>query len=215
MTLSAAAYAGLEEAVNRYLALDPDVEAQMAQLHGRVIAIELLGLKQTLYMIPGPGRLQILTASEEEPDCRLRGTPLAIARLGSEDGRSGQLFSDEVEISGDTELAHHLARILGGMEIDWERRLSNYTGEVAAHELAQLFRGGHHWGEHIITTLQGDLRECLQEGLQLFPQREEVNAFLSEADALHDRVERLQARVKHLKNGPSTVKNNPAEGASK
>ena len=59
MSLSGLAYAGLEQTINSYLALDPAAQRRMAELYGKVIAFELLGLDQTLYFIPGPGRLQV------------------------------------------------------------------------------------------------------------------------------------------------------------
>ena len=59
MSVSALAYAGLEAALNRYLDLDASARKQMEKLHGRVIAFEILGLARTLYLIPGPGKVQV------------------------------------------------------------------------------------------------------------------------------------------------------------
>lgn len=74
MSLSAVAVAGLEQAFNQYLNLDSKARSQMASLHGKVIAFELAGLGQTLYLIPGPAGVQLFSRCEDEPDCTLRGT---------------------------------------------------------------------------------------------------------------------------------------------
>jgi ubiquinone biosynthesis protein UbiJ len=207
MSISALAYASLEEAVNRYLALDPAAKAKIAKLHGKVIAFELLGLGQTLFFIPGPGRLQILSRLEDEPDCRLRGTPLALFRLGDPQGASERIFSGDVEISGDTELAHHFGRILGGLEIDWEKRLAPITGELAAEEIGHVVKGARQWGRHIHNTLGSEFREILQQDLRLLPEDGEVEGFLSAVDRLRDDVERLEARLDRLYNTGSDKKN--------
>ena len=197
MSFSAFAYAGLETAFNQYLELDEHAHQAMTKLHGRIIAIEILGLGSTLYLVPGPQRVQILEAYEGAPDCCISGTPLALARM--RDSRaSDQLFSGAVEISGDTELAHQLSKILSGMEIDWEEQLSRFTGDLIAHWLGNLLRRARAWGVESSTTLGLDIQEYLQEELRLLPGRSEIEEFLNAVDTLRDDAERLQARLDQL-----------------
>lgn len=200
MNVSALAYAGLEAALNRYLDLDTTARKQMEKLHGRVIAFEILGLSQTIYLIPGPGSVQVLEVFESEPDCCISGTPLALARMNDRNASSDQLFSGEVEISGDTELAHQLSKILAAMDIDWEEQLSHFTGDVLAHKIGNFFRSARDWGASSSATLKLDIREYLQEELCLLPGRLEMETFLGNVDTLRDDVERLQARITRLQN---------------
>ena len=197
MSFSAIAYAGLETAFNRYLELDEHAHQAMAKLHGRIIAIEILGLGSTLYLVPGPQRVQILEAYEGAPDCCISGTPLALARM-RDSHASNQLFSGAVEISGDTELAHQLSKILSGMEIDWEEQLSRFTGDLIAHRLGNLLRSARAWGVESSTTLGLDIQEYLQEELRLLPGRSEIEEFLNAVDTLRDEAERLQASLDQL-----------------
>ncbi|MES9966321.1 MAG: SCP2 sterol-binding domain-containing protein [Sedimenticola sp.] len=200
MSTSGLAYATLEEAVNRYLALDPDAQAEMVKLYGKVIAFELVGLGQTLYLVPSPNRLQVLALYEDEADCTLRGTPLALSRMGDPKGSTDQLFAGQVEISGDTELAHRFGKILAAMDIDWEEQLSHYTGDIIAHEVGNLFRTAGQWGERTIRTLGLDLQEYLQEEIRLLPVKPEIDHFLKSVDTLRNDVERMEARINRLKN---------------
>ena len=195
MSLSGVAFAGLEQAMNQYLKLDPAANMQMAQLHGKVIAFELAGLGQTLYMIPGPAGVQILSRYEDEPDCTLHGTPLALARMGNQKTSSDQLFSGDVMISGDTELGHRFGKILGGMSIDWEAQLAHYTGTLVAGDVAGAFRDVAGWGRRSLDTLELDIQELLQKELKILPEREEIEQFLSEVDQVRDGIERLEART--------------------
>lgn len=199
MSISAIAIAGLEEAFNRYIALDQAAAEQLAKLHGQVIAFDVVGLGVALYLIPGPGGLQILSEYEGTPDCRLRGTPIALARMGNRQASSEQLFSGTVEISGNTELAHQFGKIIGGMEVDWEEQLSHYTGDIIAHEVGKLFRSTGHWGRRSMDTLGLDVQEYLHEELRLLPVRQEIEAFMNDVDTLRDDVERLQARTDRIK----------------
>ncbi len=200
MSLAALTVAGLERAFNGYLGLDPEARAALARLHGRVVAFELEGIGLTLYLVPGPnGEVQLLTAYEGEPDCRLRGTPLALARMNDSRASSGQLFAGDVQIEGDTELAHRIGKILGAMDVDWEEQLSRYTGDLVAHDIGNLVRGAVRWGRNSTDTLGRDLQEYLQEELRLLPVRAEIEAFLADVDRLRDDVERLQARIDRLR----------------
>ena len=195
MSLSGVAVAGLEQAFNQYLSLDPQAQSQMARLHGKVIAFELSGLGQTLFLIPGPAGVQLFSRHEDEPDCTLRGTPFALARMGNQQTSSDQLFSGDVVISGDTELAHRFGKILGGMAIDWEAQLASYTGTLVADDIVNVVRDISGWGRRSLDTLKLDVKELLQQEIEILPQREEIEQFLAEVDQTRDDVERLQART--------------------
>jgi ubiquinone biosynthesis accessory factor UbiJ len=196
--LRSLAYTALEQALNRYLDLDPDAKAQLGRLHGRVIALEVLGLGITLFLVPAPDRLQVLSRYAGPPDCTLRGSPLALARLSEPERGSDGLFAGEVEIQGDTELAHRFGKILGGLDIDWEEQLSRLTGDVLAHELGNAARGALRWGRQARGDLGRDLKEYVQEELRLLPDRYEVEDFLAGVDEARDGVERLEARLLRL-----------------
>ncbi|OOZ37162.1 ubiquinone biosynthesis accessory factor UbiJ [Solemya velesiana gill symbiont] len=200
MSISGLAYATLEEAINRYLALDPAAREKMAGLYGKVIAFELMGLGQTLYLVPSPNRLQVLSAYEGEADCTLRGTPIALGLMGDPKGSTEQLFAGQVEISGDTDLAHAFGKILAAMDIDWEEQLSHYTGDIIAHEMGNLARTTSQWGKRSLETLGMDLQEYLQEEIRLLPVKPEIDHFLKNVDTLRNDVERMEARINRLKN---------------
>ena len=198
MSLSGATLAALENIANRYIEMSPDAGDRIARLHGRVFSFELLGLGLKLTMIPGPDGIQLYEHIEGEPDCTLRGTPLALLSMGDSKESSARLFAGEVEISGDTELAHRLGNILGSMDIDWEEQLSRYTGDILAHQLGNQFRGTLRWGQRALQTMGMDLTEFLQEELELLPSAPEIDDFLTRVDEMRDGVERLEARYNLL-----------------
>ena len=186
--------------VNRYLALDTSAMAQIELLQDSVIAFDIMGLGISLYLKPEPGRLRILSDYPVEPDCRIKGTPISLARMGDLDERSGQLLAGEVEIVGNTELAQRLGQILSAMDIDWEEHLSYYTGDIIAHQTGNLLRQAANWKTHVANTAAKNLKEYLQEEIRLLPVQSELNLFLSEVDDLRDHIDRLQARLARLNN---------------
>jgi len=198
LQLPDAAAAAVEQAINGYLALDPEGAARLVRLHGRIICIEVAGFGTRLYVVPGTNGVQVFGDYAGEPDCVLRGPPLALARIGISQRKEDQLFSGEVQISGDTHLAQELGRLIAGIEVDWEEHLSRVIGDPAAHQIGETIRAGGRWGRRSADTLAQDLKEYLQEEGRLLPTRYEVQAFLDDVDTLRDDVERLGARIDRI-----------------
>ncbi len=192
------AVAALEQAINRYIALDPEGAARLAALHGRVILIETEGFGTRLYLIPGPTGIQFFGEYDGEPDCTLRGTPLALARMGVVSNKEEPLFSGDVQVEGDTHLAQAFGDLVSGIQVDWEEQLSRLVGDTLAHQVGSGVRAAGRWGRQSADNLSLDLKEYLQEEARLLPSRYEIEAFLDQADTLRDDVERLAARVERL-----------------
>jgi ubiquinone biosynthesis protein UbiJ len=193
------ALAGIEQAINTVIGLDPAAADRLSRLHGRVIAIRLTGLGLELIFVPGPdGRLQLLGSIEGEPDCRLSGSPLDLMRSGDKKDGPAQLFAGRVTIEGDVELAQRFGEIIGGLDIDWEEQLSRLTGDVFAHEIGTAARKAARWGRRSADVLGTDLAEYLTEEARLVPHRNELETFLDDVDRLRDDLARLEARVQRL-----------------
>lgn len=193
-----AALAALEAGINRYMALDPEGAGRLSALHGRVIVIEVIGFGTRIFVIPGTNGIQLYGDYAGEPDCTLRGTPMALARMGTSQQKEDQLFSGEVQIEGDTHLAQAFGDFAGGLEVDWEEQLSRLLGDALAHQVGSRVRAAGRWGRRTGDILAEDVKEYLQEEARLLPGRYEIQAFLDEVDQLRDGVERLAARVARL-----------------
>lgn len=196
--LPTVATAALEAALNRYLALDPETLARMAELEGRVIGLQWRGTDLALYFLPGAGEVQVLSHYEGEPDTLLSGSPLALAQLSLGGDRERTLFSGAVEIRGDSACGQRFQQILEAMDIDWEEHLARLIGDLAAHQAARLARQGQQYARHSAATLRQDLGEYLTEESGLLPARIQVENFLADIDRLRMDTDRLEARVQRL-----------------
>ncbi|TNF36699.1 MAG: sterol-binding protein [Gammaproteobacteria bacterium] len=190
--------ASLETALNHYLSLDPEIMDRFGDLEGRVIAIEILGLNETLYLFPASDGFMVMSEFDGIADTTLSGTPLALARLGISHDASAALFAGEVIISGDTRLGHQFKKILSQLDIDWEEQLSKLMGDVAAHQIGNAARDFSTWFKRSCSSLTMDLGEYVQEEARLVATRPEVERFVKDVDELRDAVERLEARIKQL-----------------
>ncbi|MGV6826881.1 MAG: ubiquinone biosynthesis accessory factor UbiJ [bacterium] len=196
MQLPGIATAGLEQTIQALLALDPVARQQLAELHGRTIAIALRGIGLTLYFVPGEnGNLQLLSTLEGEPDVTISGSPLSLMQATDTENSSTQLFAGDMQIEGDTELAHQFSRILGGLDIDWEEHLSRVVGDLAAHRIGLTARQVGETASRGIHQFEDNLAEYVTEEAELLPPRLMADEFLEAVDTLRDDVERLAARI--------------------
>ncbi len=194
-----AALAAVEALINRALALDPESLERIEALEGKVIALRIAGVGPTVYLLPGPGGVRLAAHIEGEPDVRIEGGPLGLARLGLSDSPSS-LFGEGVTIEGDTRLGQRIKRIIDELDIDWEEQLSRIIGDAAAHQIGNLARGALRWGREAGETLQRDVAEYLQYESRDLVGREELEPLLDAIDTLRLDTDRLEARIERLRN---------------
>lgn len=199
MGIADLAYAGLEQAINHHISMDPNAQAQMSQLHGKVIAMEVLGTGHTIYLNPGPKMVQLLGQHEATPDCLLQGSPMTIAQLRRPVPEGCSPIPDDMQVSGDRELAHRFCHILRQIEINWEQYLAQYTGTLIAGEIGKVMDYAGYWRDHIIDTINQDAREYLQQESSMLPARHEIEEFSSNLQRLTEQLEGLHQRINDLK----------------
>ncbi len=190
--------AGLEQAVNAALALDPEARSRLERLDGRVLAVELTGLGATLAVIPVAGRLTLAPAWDGEADATLHGAPLSLLRLGL--GDQGVVRRGDVRISGRVEVAQSFQRFFDQLDIDWEEHVSRLVGDPLAHRLGGLVRDLGQWAGGMLGNGLATGGEYLREERRWLPTRAAVAARREDIATLRDDVARLEARVRLREN---------------
>jgi ubiquinone biosynthesis protein UbiJ len=188
----------LETAVNRYLALDPETISRVAELSDKVVAINIRDWRLNFIILSGEKGFIFSDDHTLLPDVTLRGDLLDLIKVGVAQGSNQSLFSNNIEMLGDTETGEKVREILRNIDIDWEEHVSHTVGDSAAH---QLFRGLHKIksiGKNLITNICENLTEYLQIESSLLPSEQQVEKFFHELGVLRNDVERLEARIHRL-----------------
>ncbi len=198
MNIAEVAASVMQSAFNRCLGFDSQSRERFAKLQGKVIAIELAGLGAKLFLLPGAEQVEIRADYDGEADVTLSGTPFAFARMGLADDSADSIFQGDVTLKGDSALGSRFGEIIKGLDVDWEEMASRVMGDVMAHKLGNMVRGGIALGKENLASSQQTLTEYLQEELRQLPPREEVECFLNDVDTLRNGVDRAEARIKRL-----------------
>lgn len=188
----------LERALSRYLSRNEASREILRSLTGKVIAVNAEPLIHSLHLFPTPTGIQLQTEYPGSPDLTLTGPFLAFAKLGARGLQRRDLFSGEIEMSGDTSLAKQLQRLLEASELHWQDALGDLTSPIVVDQLAEWAQAVRDWGRNAALSLQQDLGEFLREEGREVPSKPEAEDFLSAVDRLRDDCERLEARIERL-----------------
>ena len=188
----------LEAAINRYLALDPEMLDKLAQFNGKVIKLEMTGINKTLYMLPNDSGIQVLNEYDGSVDTVLRGTPVSLFKMGLVSNAANLLLKGEIEITGDTRLGHQFKNVFSQMDIDWSEPLANLLGDSLANQIFQSGISFSQWGKDTVKSVSMSFSEYLQEESRDVVTETELMLFNNAVDQLRDDVDRLQAKVKTL-----------------
>ncbi len=188
----------VEKVISKILQSDPESIAKLAEMEGKVLAVELSGLDRTIYLKPGSAGVSLHSQCKREVDVTVRGTPVALLAMVKPENRQTALSSRDVEVVGDLGLAQDMQSLFAAMDIDWEELLSGMTGDVAAHQIGNFFRAFAKWGQETHQTVEMNLSEWLQFEVRMVPEQEEISSFLDEVDVLRADTDRLEARLKRL-----------------
>jgi ubiquinone biosynthesis accessory factor UbiJ len=188
----------LEAALNRYLRLDVEIAGRLNAISGRLILLEIVGLGVTLLVRVLNTKVQVSEQLVFEPDVIIRGSPLALVRLGLAADVPGAVMRQDVEIRGDAEVGRVFRDVLAGIEIDWEELLARRVGDIPAHQIGNAARMLIAALSGIADRLRMDLSEYLQEEARVIPTRIEVEQFMDDVDSLRADLDRLEARLVRL-----------------
>ncbi|HEY3521898.1 MAG TPA: SCP2 sterol-binding domain-containing protein [Rhodanobacteraceae bacterium] len=192
----------LERAFNRALKLDPESRGALGKLEGRRIGVHLRGPEIAFDIVVEDGGLRVRPpqsgeSPESKADLRVAATPGAL--LGIALSRGGETSPGKVEIAGDAELARRVEKLAREFAPDFEPALAGTFGEVIGVAIARALREATQWVRQSAQHAAQDSADWLRDEARLVVPRGELDDFLDEVDALRERTERLNARVKGLR----------------
>lgn len=197
----------LETALDRALDLDPDTRASLRPLDGRAVTIEFRNTPLAMRIAVDGDRLAIGPAFGGESSLRVAATPFAFLNLALSRGRDGAIAPGSVDIAGDADLARRIERIATRFAPDFDEAFARVFGDVAGFQIARALR-------RAFTGLRDSARGFARDGAEFLTEesrdvvaKAELETFLDDVDALRERADRLEARVRRLlvRNGNSAA----------
>ena len=192
MKLPGVALATIEASFNRLLAEQPGIIKPT--LYSKCICLDLSGLDLQLYFRFIKKQVILLNEYDRGPDATIKGTPIGLANAGL----SGRANTQDMQLSGDLQVAQAFEKLLKDIDPDWEEWLSHVTGDAIAFRIGETVRGLRVWGKQAGEAFAEDLRDYLQIETRQLPIATEVDQFNRDVDELRAAVERFEMRVQRL-----------------
>jgi len=192
--------APVESLINAVIAQDVGSQRRLAVLEGKSVQLQCSNpLPFSVSMQVCNARLALRTHQEEAPSAGLRADAGALLRLLLGGGEPRNLFSPDVQLTGDPQVVQALHGILMDLNIDWEAHVARLFGDVATQQLSSGLAGARQWSTRTGASLRADLQEYVHEEARLLPSKTQARLFAERVDELKLALDRIQARVERLR----------------
>ena len=182
----------VENLLNRGLPRSPAAQQLCAELSGRTLGVNILGVGR--WVLKSTGSSLQITRSDAGTDAGLTGGVIAMVALAGSNPEA-VLQSGRVHIEGDAELARRYRELLELLRPDVEEELSHLVGDIPAHHLGRFTSGALDWTRKAAQTTLTNISEYLAHESRDLVSRPEANQFLQGVDTLREDVDRLAARL--------------------
>ncbi|MEN9464255.1 MAG: hypothetical protein RL217_436 [Pseudomonadota bacterium] len=183
----------IELALNAVLRKTPASRAALGKWQGRVLALHLGST--SIFVRVLDQSLALSLGQETEADAALSGEVRDFMQLAQASNKADSLINSQIDLSGDSEFAIALTRILDELDIDWEALISPVTGGLLAHQLGKRVRSLFKWAQHNRPLYGMMAKNYLEDELALVASANELAEFADQVDQAKLACDRLEARL--------------------
>lgn len=187
----------LELALNHALRFDLESHQHLEKFSSRSIRIDITNLNLAVIAKFTDDRVDLYAAGDDIADLIIKADSFALLKLLRQ---PDSLFSSQIRILGDVQFAKQLQDWQQHFDFDWEQQLAKVSGDTLAYPLAQGLRRSVEWVKYNRSELESSVAEYLREESQFLPDKSQIEHFMQQVDWLHADTDRLEARIKRLKN---------------
>ncbi len=185
----------LESAINKIINSDQVTAQSLSKLSGKVFQFVVSDAPISFYLLPYENGIQLQRQHMADADTVFQGSLQNFKNLATTEDKSSQFFGNGIQISGDSQLATQLQKIIANADIDWQGLTAQFTGDLLAHQLANILKASSRQLKITQQSLTLNIAEYLQEEIHTLPARAEVEGFIIEVDDAQQSTQRLEARL--------------------
>jgi ubiquinone biosynthesis accessory factor UbiJ len=192
----------IEKLLNQLLRLDPDSPRRLVPLAGKQLAVTLKEFPWPL-IFAFSEQVDLLSgeqANENSPpiDCHISLSLESLQAMQDSSQISQLIKQDKLQLEGDIHVAQHFSALLKDLHIDWEEILSQYVGDVVAHQSFYSARTLFDQAQAKMTQFSAMFAEAAIEEKGLAAHPVAVDKFCAQVSELRSDTERLAARLARL-----------------
>lgn len=191
---------GIELAMNRLLSLDPDSQQRLQKLSGKSLQVTIKELPwPLLFSFSEQIDIRTVPASDSElaepVDCLIELNLETLPKLKDSSQLTQLIQQKQLNLIGDIYVAQTFSTLLKELDIDWEEQLSQYTGDVLAHQTFSTMRTVFDSAKQQLEQGTSELGERLTQPDAIAVKPSDMLQFSQGVSELRGGAERLAARL--------------------
>jgi len=190
-----AAAQGIETALDQLFKLDPALSNKLASLSNQTFKFWFEGPNIGIFLLPTDSNIAVLADYSGAVDCTVSGTPSDYAELFMAQDAASALINGGISVTGDSRKLMALQSVFAEVELDWEYELSQWIGDVAAHQVGQASRHVQTIVKDGVDDLQQATKAHFAQSNSLLATKNEIRQFCDDVDVLISRLERFEAKL--------------------
>ena len=184
--------------INRYLECDTERAQGLEQINHKIIIIRLREPESNITFQINGSLLEEIDQPGIDPDVEIIASLKVLPDYFLGVDQNQFIKNGDIEIIGDSHVASTFHNVLREIEIDWEEILAKYFGDVAANQIGKGVRSAQGFVKRLGDNLRLDMRDYLQDELQVAVTKVEVDEFIRQVDATKTKLDSLEERVNRL-----------------
>ena len=194
--------AAVEKVINQLLKLDPDSQQRLRPLAGKQLKVSIKEFPWPL-LFAFSKQVDLLSAGQSdgqgfEPDCAISLSISNLQTLQDSSQLSQLIQQNKLQLEGDIHVAQHFSALVKELNIDWEELLSNYVGDVLAHQSFSAAKTLFNQANATLQQFSSMFAEAAIEEKGLAAHPLAVAHYCKDVNELRSATERLTARLAQL-----------------
>ncbi|MBT8139570.1 MAG: SCP2 sterol-binding domain-containing protein [Gammaproteobacteria bacterium] len=192
-TLSIAACAAFERALNFAIALDDVAAKRFVSHNGKVVKLYVDNPALTVFVQLGEN-CRVMQHYSGQADVSLGGALADWFDLARSSDKTASLVNGNLSIHGDSKILISLGELAGELDIDWEAQLAELIGDVPAHLAGRAMRNAVQFGAQAAGIAKIVLDRVIEQHSSVQPQDEPADFVGDGLRAISDGLDKISNR---------------------
>lgn len=210
---------GIETVINKLLNLDSESQARLQKLSGRSLQVSVTEFPWPL-LFSFSDQVDVRAVMESSasesidptPDCLIALDLETLPKLQDSSQLTQLIQQKKLNLIGDIYVAQTFSTLIKDLDIDWEEQLSNYTGDVVAHQTFTSVKSIFKQVKQSLNQSAEKVAANLRQTNSIAVSQNEVILFCEDISDLRSSTERLTARIALLEKAADKT---PEQNSSK
>ncbi|HGJ5876758.1 MAG TPA: SCP2 domain-containing protein [Arsenophonus sp.] len=197
----------LQYILNKFFYREVALKSARVRLIGKVLAIDLKELSQSLILIFSAQRVDVVSQWSTPADCVIKTALVTLLHLKDKQQLSVLINDGKIVIEGDMQVVQYWSALLDAAESDPAHYLAPYVGDVIAEGMCRWVKKGIVGINRLLNQQKSHFKDMLVEEWRMSPNTLEMLSFADKVETVVEDISKLEQRLAILEEKYETRRN--------